>query len=400
MAVQRLIHEVPDKASLVFRVFAHQIPILLEATTAVTHGMTVFTLNERLGRSRVRSIAFAPVVRGIHRTHDITRCSAAGLLILHRPYCILSLDPVIGSLEVRTANGLVTHRPDNHTGVVVVHLNVMLVTLQDLLGEERSEGDGLLGIVAKAMTLLIGFRNKVDTILVAEVVPHRIIGVMTGSHGIHIEAFHQLDILNHAFTTYHVAAIGVHLVAIHTFYIYRLSVYQQLGILDLHTAEAHLLGNHLRLCTNLRILTLRIEAHHEGIEIRVLGTPFLWILYCQGCTAFLGFRLLPAAYERGSDLVSFCVIQTHPHITLSKQRHICLQHTITIVVHQIGHNAQVLDMTLRITTIQIAIACHAAQSPEILVLAPGAIAPAEHLEGDEVLTGLHIFCDVELSLDL
>ena len=146
----------------------------------------------------------------------------------------------------------------------------------------------------------------------------------------------------------------------------------------------------------------------------MLGTPLLGILHRQGNTAplriahlgialliaLLRLRLLPVAYGGGSHLLSVCIIQTHPYVTLSKQRHIGLQHTVTVIVYQIGHNAQILDMTLCIATIQIAVTGYTTQPPEILVLTPGTVAPTENLKGDEVLTRVHIFRDIKLCLDL
>ena len=57
-------------------------------------------------------------------------------------------------------------------------------------------------------------------------------------------------------------------------------------------------------------------------------------------------------------------------------------------------------MVLFVTTIQEAVASHTAQSPEVLILAVGAVAPAEHLKGKEVVARLQIRCDIELCCHL
>ena len=54
-------------------------------------------------------------------------------------------------------------------------------------------------------------------------------------------------------------------------------------------------------------------------------------------------------------------------------------------------------MAAGVATIEIAVACHARKTPEVLVFAPRAVAPTEHLEGQEVLTFLYIGSDVELA---
>ena len=53
-------------------------------------------------------------------------------------------------------------------------------------------------------------------------------------------------------------------------------------------------------------------------------------------------------------------------------------------------------MCLRVTTIEIALACHARQSPEILVFAPRPVAPAPHHERQFVIASLQIAGDVKL----
>ena len=50
---------------------------------------------------------------------------------------------------------------------------------------------------------------------------------------------------------------------------------------------------------------------------------------------------------------------------------------------------------------KIRVAGHTRETPEVLVLTPRAVAPTEHLEGDEVLlTWLHEWGDVELRCHL
>ena len=57
-------------------------------------------------------------------------------------------------------------------------------------------------------------------------------------------------------------------------------------------------------------------------------------------------------------------------------------------------------MHLAVARKEIALTRHPAQSPEVLVLVERAVAPAKRLESDEILAGMNIFRDVELSSDL
>ena len=66
---------------------------------------------------------------------------------------------------------------------------------------------------------------------------------MAGTNGVDIELFHNADVLNHALTRNHVAAIGVHLVAVCALDEHRLTVDEELRVLDFHLAESRTHSN-------------------------------------------------------------------------------------------------------------------------------------------------------------
>ena len=49
LVAHTLIHEVPDIATLIFRILTYQVPVFLETTHGVTHGVGIFTLDEWTG---------------------------------------------------------------------------------------------------------------------------------------------------------------------------------------------------------------------------------------------------------------------------------------------------------------------------------------------------------------
>ena len=128
--------------------------------------------------------------------------------------------------------------------MIEVRAHVVLVALQNLLGKQRLLGLSL-GAIAEAVALLVGFSGHVDTVFVAQVVPNGIIGIVAGAYGIDVQALHNLDILNHALTRNNIATVGIEFVAVGTLDEHGLAVHQQLGILNLHAAEAHLLRDDL-----------------------------------------------------------------------------------------------------------------------------------------------------------
>ena len=244
-AVQGLVDEVPDVATLILRILAHQFPVLLQSARGVTHRVVVLALDERLLEVVVLAVGLARPRCVVHRAEDVgVAAFAVSLLPLAGSALVLGLHPVVGSLEVRTVHGLVTQRPNDDGGVVEVRAYVVLVALHDLLGEQRLLGLGLR-TVAEAVALLIGLGGHVDAVLVAQVVPHGVIGIVAGAHGVDVQALHDLDVLNHALAAHHVATVGIQLVAVGTLDEHGLTIHQQLGVLDLHAAEAHLLRDDL-----------------------------------------------------------------------------------------------------------------------------------------------------------
>ena len=94
------------------------------------------------------------------------------------------------------------------------------------------------------MALKVRLSCEVDTILVAQVIPARVVGIVAGAHGIDVQLLHNLDVLDHALHRDDIATVGVEFVAVGTFYQDGLTVDEQLGILDLDVTEAYALLHH------------------------------------------------------------------------------------------------------------------------------------------------------------
>ena len=70
--------------------------------------------------------------------------------------------------------------------------------------------------ITHAVAFDIGFGAKVDAVLVAQLIPIGIVGIMAGTYGVDVHLLHLLDVLQHALTTDDVASVGIHLMTIHT----------------------------------------------------------------------------------------------------------------------------------------------------------------------------------------
>ena len=274
--------------------------------------------------------------------------------------------------------------------MIEVEAHIVLVALHDLLGKLWGEAHRRR-IVAETVTLLVRLRDEVQTILVAEVVPARVVGIVACAHGIDVEPLHQLDILYHALAAHIVAPVGVHLVAVGSLEEYRLAVDEHLRVLDFYLPESHLLRNHLHHTVTL------LDSSHESEEIGSLSRPPLHIAHREANIAEAVFlkvgRSLGHRHAIGVE-------QLQVHHRASLHVHLHLQRTVLVAIGQVGGDAYIVHMHLLVTGIEITLACHAAEPPEVLILRVAAVAPAETLEGNEVVSGLHIGSDIKLGSHL
>ena len=239
MAMQALVNEVPVETTLKDRILAYQVPVVLQVTARVAHRVVVLTLDERLVALRVLAILLAILDTIIHRTENVCALAMSCLFILHRATRVLALDPLVGIEEVVTHHGLVAQTP-SHDGWMVVEVGyIVLVALQYLLGKHRFLGCGIV-LIAETVALLVSLSYHIETILIAEVIPTWIIRIVASTNGVDVQTLHNLDVLDHALHADVVACIRIHLMTVRTLDEHRLTIDQELFVLDFHLAEAHL----------------------------------------------------------------------------------------------------------------------------------------------------------------
>ena len=346
--------------------------------------MGILALDERTGIITL-GILLASIVAVIHGTENISLSVLSSLFILYGTAIIYGLDLIISLLEVRTIACFVTQTPDDDAGMVLLHKHIITVALymcqliRSVLGQSAVT-------IAHTVAFDVGLAHNIESVLVAKVIPTGIIAIMAGAHGIDIEFFHHLDVLDHTLHTNHITAIGVHFVAVHALKDNGFSIDQHLSILDFHLAETHLLGNDFN-----DFLTIA-QGGVEGIEIGSLGSPLVGI----GQAAFEGCSLVCLCFGT-PYLTAFGIYQRELQVlTLGLLCiHLYLQTSIAVVIGKVGHGKDVLYMCLW-TRIEINLACNTGETPEILVFKIGSIAPTHHLHGNEgFLTGGEIRSEVE-----
>ena len=153
--------------------------------------------------------------------------------------------------------------------MVLLHLHIVLVALDVCFVEDRVLGQCAVAI-AHAVALDVRLGNDIETILVAEVIPARVIAVVAGAYGVHVQLLHNLDVLNHAFYADDVAAVGVELVAVGTLDEDGLAVDQKLAAFNLDVAEAYALRGGFD-----DVAFLVLEGQGEGVEVGDFSAPSL-----------------------------------------------------------------------------------------------------------------------------
>ena len=200
IAVQCLIYEVPVETTLEDRILADQIPVIAQVTARVTHGVVVLTLDEWHRTVWILGILLRSSYRIVHWAEDICTLATASLLILNRAGLVLLLDPLVSLEEVVAHHGLVTQAPGYDRRMVVEHRHIVLVALHDLLGKLRLLGSRIVAIL-ETMALLVSLSHNIQSVLVAEIIPARIVWIVAGTNGIDVHALHHHDVLNHALLT-------------------------------------------------------------------------------------------------------------------------------------------------------------------------------------------------------
>ena len=274
LGMQSLVYEVPDKASLVDRILAYEVPIFVHSATRVAHSVSILGHDERLLLRRVLAILLHTLRCVVHHGKDVGVRPLDGTLPMYGARRVVLVNPVLGSREVLRVGSLVAQRPVDNRRVVELVLHVVLVALKYRQCEYLLFGDSVFAVV-EAVALLVSLCTNVQTILVAKVVEFGVVRIVACAHGVDVELLHKLDVLKHTLARHHVAAVGVYLVAVGALDVYRLAVYKQLRVLNLYLAETRAHRN------SLYILVALLHRNHHLVEVRSLGSPLKWVLHVK-----------------------------------------------------------------------------------------------------------------------
>ena len=355
--------------------------------------MRVFALDQRFS-GIVPEVFFALVVVPVHRADDVGVAAAVVVdrtFVMDRPRGVVSLDPVVAGVEIGAVARLVAQRPDDDRRMVDIAPHVADVAFQMRLGVGGILGQRLF-VVAHAVRFEVGLGHQIESIAVAERVPAGVVRVVARAHGVEIVLLEDADVLDHPLFRDDIPAVGVHFVTVGAFDKHGLSVHQQLSALDLHLAEARVQGDDFD-----RFSGRVFQGHRDAVERGNLRRPRL---HPPGVEHETGYRTEEFRRFRSYGL-AVGVRERHLRRVAPGRRGESQLHgepAAGVVLREGRVEPYVGDMAF-VAGIEEADAAHAREAEEVLIFEIGAVAPAEDLEGEEILAGLHEARDVELAFE-
>ena len=263
---QALVNEVPNEATERARVTVEGVHVFLQITHGVAHSVLVFAQHNRL--------VGIPIILNCIRT-EVHPAVHIGIVpvafVMHKARRVDFMSTLTFRGEHVTVTGFVTERPENNRRMVFVALHHGIHAV-------HSRSAPIIAILRKIVVGTVAFDvrfvNHVNTILVAEIVHHRIVRIVRHTERVDVEALHEDNVFFHTIVSHSTAVIRIKFVTVHTMELHRHAVYVQtrstIVFLDFNLAEANLVTFNLE---NLAVSIL--EREHCGIEVRRFSRPAL-----------------------------------------------------------------------------------------------------------------------------
>ena len=234
-----------------------------------------------------------------------------------------------------------------------------------------------------SVRLQIVFCDHVNTIFIAETVDWRCIRIMAGTNRIDVVLFHDHDVFEQ-FLPGHVSSCnGAELMAVHTLEYDTFSVEGHDTILHLKTAEANFLRDDL-----LEFSVFITDLQLQIIEIRLFRTPEKGILNLPGT----GILSVERSFILQKDLALSGKCKLHFSFSPGTGHDLKLGFFESFIRN--GTDPEIIYMDIRHCK-QINISVNSGKTVKILILAPAAGCPFEHLRRQLVLAVLQIFRKLE-----
>ena len=269
LGCETLVHPVPNKAALHLVTLLEEFPIFVETAHTVAHCVCIFAENHR---ARLFLLVVGKTIfPGVHRAYDVGVAFLASLFVLYGARGVEGFERVVAFFKVDAAASLVAKAPYNHRRVVDVadcHTHHALHVRDFPFGLFGKA----VGAIYHTVALVVRLVHEVDAEAVAEVVPHRVVGIVAGAHGVDVVGLHKHNVLYHRFAGDDVAGVFVVFVAVDALDIEFAAVHHQYTVLDFHFAESDIEGEMLCACAVV------VEFYDYPVKVGLLVGPELDIL--------------------------------------------------------------------------------------------------------------------------
>ena len=207
--VESLIYPVPYTSSYqTFGTVLYVIPVFIQISHRIPHGMGILTYKERLVPLFlvIPNHSFDGRVKMRFHIHRFVLSGIMDGAAIH------PLRGVIAGFEISSCTGLVAQRPENDGRMVPV-------TPYHTLYAVNKSGFPALVIREQGigMAFNVRFVHHIDTVIVAQGIHPRIVGVMTGAEGVDVETLEHQYVLPHALQGNGFAEQGMNIMTIHAF---------------------------------------------------------------------------------------------------------------------------------------------------------------------------------------
>ena len=264
---KRLVYPVPNETALQLVVLINQVPVVLEVSCAVTHGMGIFAENHGAGITLVHVLAQPPDAC-VHGAIDVALRVVTTPFVLYGTGGGYLLGIVIQSFEVLAVARLVAHGPSHDGGVVTVARNHTAHPLHERHLPVGVVGKGLIFVEHHAMALDVGFVYHIESEFRAKLVPRIVVRVVAVAYTVQVELLHQLDVVYHGPHGDGTSLVRVVLVTVHPLEEDGLAVNHLHAVHHFHGTEAE------KVCKGFQRFPLCVKgADYQRVGVRCFGIP-------------------------------------------------------------------------------------------------------------------------------
>jgi len=224
-SLQSLIHPIPYTSSLQKLIRLYNIPVILKVSDAVSHGMGIFTHDQRTVVAFIQRIVDELSDSMVHGSDNICMLPQSTLFKHHRPI-IMGFQPFITLPEIVTVTCFISHGPHDHGRIVLMYLIVPFHPVYIGFFPYGLVHNMLLIVIApllcssKGMGLNICLSNYIESIPVTKGIKVGIHRIMGGPDRIDIKLFHEGHIFLHGLPVNIMAGHRVMIVTVHPFHQY------------------------------------------------------------------------------------------------------------------------------------------------------------------------------------